>query len=94
MKTNKPEPELSYGWGYVIGQSEISYLEGRLLTLIDSLGLRETQEKAIKDLVKQEIWSALSRGLLLEPKKHTEIQVKSRKGGVEITPLITEAVIK
>ncbi len=36
------------------------YLVGRLMTLLESLGLPERQEKSIKDLVKNEIYSKVS----------------------------------
>jgi hypothetical protein len=42
--------------GYVTGGETIDNLVGRMLTLVESLGLKDTQEKAVKDLVRQEIW--------------------------------------
>ena len=44
------------GNGYVMPEHQISTLIGRLLTLIEALGLKELQEKSIKELVKQEVW--------------------------------------
>lgn len=38
------------------GTGHFKRLEGKLMTLLESLGLKETQEKAIKDLVRGEIW--------------------------------------
>lgn len=38
--------------GRVVYDYQISQLEGRLLTLIESLGLRESQESAVKDMLK------------------------------------------
>ena len=38
------------------GSGHFKRLEGRLLTLLESLGLQSTQEKAIKDLVRSEVW--------------------------------------
>jgi hypothetical protein len=54
------ESKLSYGFGYVIQENEPAYLIGRLLTIIDSLGLKETQEKAVKDLIKNEVWGIIN----------------------------------
>lgn len=42
--------------GYVVSGHTVDHLVGRLLTLIETLGLRDSQEKAIKDLARQEIW--------------------------------------
>lgn len=36
----------------------VSHIEGELLTLIESLGLREAQEKAIKSLTRQRLWDS------------------------------------
>ena len=33
-------------------------MEGELLTLVETLGLAETQEKAIKSLIRQRLWDS------------------------------------
>ena len=38
--------------GRIIYDYEISQLEGRILTMIESFGLRESQEKSAKDIFK------------------------------------------
>ena len=45
--------------GNLIPSHTTDYLVGRLLTLVESLGLRESQESAVKSLVKQEVYNAL-----------------------------------
>lgn len=40
----------------LVGSGDISHLEGKLKTYIDSLGLSDKQEKAMKDIVQQIIW--------------------------------------
>lgn len=45
------------GGGYIFSGHMVDHLVGRVLTHIETLGLRESQEKAIKDLLKQEIWA-------------------------------------
>lgn len=45
------------GGGYIFSGNRVDHLIGRVLTHIETLGLRESQEKAIKDLLKQEIWA-------------------------------------
>lgn len=40
----------------IIGVDSASNLVGRLLTLVETLGLRETQENAVKDTVRNMIW--------------------------------------
>lgn len=55
------ENELGYGSGYVITDNELNHLSGRLLTLIETLGLKDKQEKSIKDLVRQEVRNNINR---------------------------------
>lgn len=38
--------------GYMYWPYQASTLEGKLLTFVESLGFRETQEKAVKDIVR------------------------------------------
>lgn len=40
----------------LISNQDISFLEGKLKTFVESLGLNPTQEKAAKDIVKGIIW--------------------------------------
>lgn len=42
---------------------------GRVMTLIETLGLSEVQSKAFKDLMKQEIWSLWENAPFVEEKK-------------------------
>jgi len=38
-------------------KERFDYFLGRILTMIETLGLNENQEKAFKDIIKQEVWS-------------------------------------
>jgi len=40
----------------LVSGEEVSFLEGKLKTLIDSMGLPEKQEKAQKDMVRIVLW--------------------------------------
>jgi len=40
----------------LVGSADVSQLEGKLKTFVDSLGLPEKQEKATKDIVQGIIW--------------------------------------
>ena len=53
------ENQLGMGPGYVVTESKVNHLIGRLLTLAEALGLSEKQEKSYKDLVSQEVWKEL-----------------------------------
>lgn len=45
--------------GYVINHHETDQLIGKLLTLVETMGLPEKQEKSFKDLAKQSIRGSL-----------------------------------
>lgn len=49
----------SKGNGYVIGGDNPDYLVGRLLTIIESIGLQDGQEKAVKSLIRSEVYGQL-----------------------------------
>ena len=43
---------VGYGYGYVVSEDLPNYIRGRLFTLIEALGLKETQEKDQRKLAK------------------------------------------
>jgi len=45
----------------VIDLYEIRSIEGKLLTLVESIGLPQKQEEAIKSLVRQIIWNEVEK---------------------------------
>ena len=53
-------PQIGYEGAYLIHDWSIKNLEGRLLTMVESWGLKDTQEKSVKDLVRQEVWSLIT----------------------------------
>ena len=54
-QSSQETPEIFNG-GYLLKNWNIQNLEGRLLTIIESLGLRESQEGAVKNIIQQEMW--------------------------------------
>lgn len=53
---------VSYGSAYIIKSDHPDYLVGRLLTIIEAIGLPEKQEKSLKDLIRFEIYNSLNLG--------------------------------
>lgn len=49
--------QVGYGYGFVLNEHDRGYIEGRLLTFLESLGLKDSQEKAAKDMLRQEVQS-------------------------------------
>jgi hypothetical protein len=55
-KENTPNLPENYSIVHLVHEFDISFLEGKLLTLIESFGLPATQEKAGKSFVKEMLW--------------------------------------
>ena len=60
-------------YGYMVWSWQISHVEGKLLTLIEALGLGEKQESAIKNQVKENLYYLFTQTHLLSPSKAFEI---------------------
>lgn len=66
----------SYEGGWIVQDRAIQHLEGRLLTLVESIGLREGQEKAVKDLVRSEVWKLVEPGFWISGDDNSELHHK------------------
>ena len=60
--------------GYVVGENTPNYLKGRMLTIVEALGLKDTQEKSLKDLISNEIWAEFREKCFISSEFHTEIK--------------------
>lgn len=62
MKITKNSKDSQWGihGAFAVEDSQINHLLGELLTVIDALGLKENQEKSVKDIIKQKVWSSFS----------------------------------
>ena len=59
ISVKSSDNQLGIGPGYIVSGNTFDYLIGRLLTLIEAIGLKETQEKSLKDLIRQEVWGSV-----------------------------------
>ncbi len=71
----------SRGYGLVISSESPEYLVGRILTIIEAFGLKDTQEKSAKDLLRKEVYDILSydRNIGIPPKLHDELDRKVKE---------------
>lgn len=75
MSKNKNLGSVGYGNGYVVCEEAPNWIIGKVLTLLDVLGLEEKQDKSIKDLVRQEIWNVFQQGgVFISSERHTQIR--------------------
>ena len=58
----------------MIRQWAFSNFEGKLLTLMESMGLPEKQENAIKSYLRQELWEFVRSGLIVPDETDLELE--------------------
>lgn len=62
LDSRKERTDPGYPAAYVINAHAPDHLVGKLLTLIEALGLPESQEKAAKDVIRNEVYLLLTGG--------------------------------
>lgn len=74
-KTFKSSDERTVGYGsaYIVKSDHPDYLVGRLLTIVETLGLPDKQEKSFKDLVRFEVYNSLNLGTWVPGQLHNLI---------------------
>lgn len=60
IKSNSKEQTLRYGSAMLLPDRTPEGLVGRIASIIEMLGLKDTQEKSTKDTIKREIYNAFS----------------------------------
>lgn len=66
---------VGWGYGYVIFDNTPSQIEGKVLTILESAGLPDKQEEALKGLIRSAIWSTIhEQGIYISDIRHTQIR--------------------
>ena len=68
---NSKDSNVGCHGAYTLEERDVNDLVGKLLTLIDALGLPEKQEKSLKDLIKGNVWSSMSSSSYIIGKVYT-----------------------
>lgn len=63
-----------WGYGYVFDAYVRDNLVGKLLTIVEALGLKDTQEKSVKDIVRNTIDLVFQDAVYISSKRHSEIK--------------------
>lgn len=71
--SKKSENRLGMSYGYVLGDWARDLVIGRLLTLIEVMGLPEKQEESTKGLIRQIIYTTFDEGIYIGTGLHTKI---------------------
>lgn len=67
--------------GYILLDYEIQHLEGQLLTLLESLGLREGQEKAAKDMFRGIYYRGVYNGRHIRGPQVAQVRIENEGYG-------------
>lgn len=65
---------VGYGSAYVIYSGIPDRLVGKILTIIEALGLQEKQENSLKDILRQEIYRTLDLDTWIPPQLHNVVK--------------------
>lgn len=68
--------DMSWGYGYAVSQSMPDYLIGKIMPIIEIMGLPEKQEIATKEQIKQIVRKEFSDAIYLSEKTNTELHRK------------------
>lgn len=86
MSKKRVEDVVGYGNGYVFGEWVPSHIEGKLLTLVETIGLPERQEDAIKSLVRNIVWDDLMRHVqYITAEQHNALRKENENIGITVT---------
>jgi hypothetical protein len=61
-------------YGYVVGEYFPKDMLGKLLTLVEVMGLTEKQEEAVKSEITQLIWGLFEKAIYITPERYNEIR--------------------
>ena len=67
-------PNMSWGYAYVLNEEAPNYLIGKIMPIIEIMGLPEKQETAIKDQIKQIVRQEFYEGVYIKPERHNKIR--------------------
>jgi len=85
-------PEVSWGNAYVVTTNTPDRLVGKIFAVIETMGLKETQETSAKDIIRTVIWEVFNNAIHISPERHNEIREafeehkKSEDFGREVPP--------
>ena len=78
-KKSNVKDEVSWGDAYVVGWNTPDRLVGKIFTVIETMGLKETQEKSSKDIIRIVIWEIFNDSMYLSSNIHNEIRENAAK---------------
>ena len=70
---------IGYEAGWLLFSWKVSDIEGKILTLIETLGLKDTQEKATKDIARDIVQGIYRDGHWVNSRLATDVMLQMQK---------------
>lgn len=77
MKDEMKTPFRGCGDALLVFENTPSNLVGKLLTLAETWGMSEKQEKAVKEMIRQEVYRAFDTAWILGEETHYQLRKKA-----------------
>lgn len=75
-----------HNFSKIIKTWQVNSLIGKLMLMVETMGLQESQEKSFKSLLKQEIWMAFNDGIYISKVMQEEnYKANEKEGFVNLT---------
>lgn len=73
-------PTYDENFSKIVKKWQVNNLIGKLMLIIEGMGLQKGQEEAVKSLIKQEIWKEINEGIYISP----EVQKINQEESVRV----------
>lgn len=81
MDDNKTLPGRNDNFSKIIKTWQVENLIGKLMLIVETIGLNDKQEKSVKSLMKQEIWKEFNAGIYISSAMQDENYTANEKEG-------------
>ena len=65
-----------WGYGYAISSESPDRIVGRVIGIIEAIGLTEKQEESVKGLIRSAVWDVFQDAVCITDKRHSEIRME------------------
>ena len=69
-------PTIGWGYGYAISAEAPDRIVGRVIGVIEAIGLTEKQEESVKGLIRSAVWDIFQDAVYITDKRHSEIKTE------------------
>jgi len=81
MEITETNPSQDINFSKIVKTWQVNVLIGKLMLIVETMGLQEGQEKSFKSLLKQEIWKEFNEGIYISDEVQEINFKKNEKDG-------------